>query len=46
LIVYTHSCFSHKANSSHFAIAGIATVEMAVRPSVSHTLVLYQNEQS
>jgi len=26
-----------------YASAGIATAEMSVRPSVSHTLVLYQN---
>jgi len=39
-------CFYQRVSIASYASAGIARAEMSVRPSVRHTPVLYQNEES
>jgi len=38
--------FYQRVSIASYASAGIARAEMSVCPSVRHTLVLYQNEES
>jgi len=38
--------FYQRVSIASYASAGIARAEMSVRPSVRHTPVLYQNEES